>query len=150
MRRQPRQVPAGELDAPARAHEAGDRVDERRLARAVGTDETDEPALLDVEVDVDDRAHPTEADRHAARAQAHRSSTGCGRGAGAAAFAAASFFFWYCEPAIPSGNSRRFRTSVTPATSSVHVPEIPSSASKMCGIRPEVASSRRSPLLRPS
>jgi hypothetical protein len=30
---------------------------------------------------------------------------------------------------------------VTPATSSVHVPEIPSSASKMCGIRPEVASS---------
>ena len=28
---------------------------------------------------------------------------------------------------------------MTPATSSVHVPEIPSSASKMCGMRPDVA-----------
>ena len=33
----------------------------------------------------------------------------------------------------------RLRISVTPATSSVHVPEIPSSASKMCGITPDVA-----------
>ena len=66
---------AVERDAPARPHEAGDRVDEGRLARAVGADEPDHGALGDLELDVDERLHAAEAHRHALGPQrrGHRS-----------------------------------------------------------------------------
>ena len=53
------------LDAAGGRHEAGDAVDERRLAGAVRTDEADELALMDLEVDVVDGAQAAEGDRHA-------------------------------------------------------------------------------------
>ena len=46
---------------PRRWREAADRVDERRLARAVGADEPDERARVDLEVDVDERLDPAVA-----------------------------------------------------------------------------------------
>ena len=62
VRRQPRQVATVELDASPGAHEAGDRVDEGRLARAVRPDEADELPRGDLEIDVDDGVHAAEAD----------------------------------------------------------------------------------------
>ena len=61
---------------PSRADEAADRVDEGRLAGAVRADQADEPALADLEVDVDDGVHAAEADRDPRRLQdrAHRPS----------------------------------------------------------------------------
>ena len=59
---QARDLPAVEMDAPARRDEARDAVDERRLARAVRADEADEPAGLDDEVDLVDG--PQAAERH--------------------------------------------------------------------------------------
>ena len=48
---------------PRDADEAGDRVDEGRLAGAVRADQADELARADLEVDVDDGVHPAEAHR---------------------------------------------------------------------------------------
>ena len=72
VRRQPRQLAAVQLDAPAGAHEAGDRVDEGRLARAVGADQPDHGALGHLEPDVDERLHAAEAHRHALGLQRRR------------------------------------------------------------------------------
>ena len=69
VRRQPREIAPVELDAARVADEAGDRVDERRLAGAVRPDQADELALLDVDVDVVDGAHAAEADGQAGGGQ---------------------------------------------------------------------------------
>ena len=121
---------------PVLGDEPRDRVDERRLACAVRADQPDELALLDLQVDVAEGVHAAEADGQPSCLEqcAHRwalpaaeAATPPPLDASAAAscclaFSAAfAFFFWYCDPAIPSGKSRRQRISVTPATSSVHV-----------------------------
>ena len=76
VRRLPRQVAAVEHHAAAVADEAGDRVDERRLAGAVRSDQAEELSGLDLQVDVDQRPHAAEADRHPVRFQhgSHRST----------------------------------------------------------------------------
>ena len=43
-------------------HEPGDGVDERRLAGAVGADQADQFAGLDVEVDIDNGVHAAKRD----------------------------------------------------------------------------------------
>ena len=62
VRRHAGQVAAVQLDGSARARETGDRVDERRLAGAVGTDQAHELPALDLEVDIDQRAHAAVVD----------------------------------------------------------------------------------------
>ena len=53
------------VHAPARGLEvSGDDVDERRLAGAVRTDETQDLALVDREADIFDRTEPTEVLAH--------------------------------------------------------------------------------------
>jgi hypothetical protein len=64
VRRQSGEVARVELDAAARPDEAGDRIDEGGLARAVGADQADQLPGTDLEVDVDDRVHSAEADGH--------------------------------------------------------------------------------------
>ena len=44
--------------------EAGDAVEQRRLARPVGADDADDLVLVDPQVDVAQRLHAAEADRH--------------------------------------------------------------------------------------
>ena len=65
VRRQGGQILSVQLDLPARGDEAADRVDEGRLPGPVRADQADELTLADLEVDVDDRAHASEADRDA-------------------------------------------------------------------------------------
>jgi len=67
VRRQPREIPAVELDRARVAHEARDGIDERRLAGAVGADQADELALLDGDVDVVHGVHTAETDGQACR-----------------------------------------------------------------------------------
>ncbi len=69
-------VLAVERDLAAAADKARDGVDEGRLAGAVGADQADQLAGLDVEVDVDDGVHATEGDGDAAGGE-----DGGGRGA---------------------------------------------------------------------
>ena len=54
---------------PLCGNEAGDRVDEGRLARAVRPDQADELPLPHLEIDVDHGVHTAEADRDAGRVQ---------------------------------------------------------------------------------
>jgi hypothetical protein len=67
VRRQTCEVTAVELDAAAVANEAGDGVDEGRLAGAVRADQADQLPIVDGEVDVLHRVHATEADRQTRR-----------------------------------------------------------------------------------
>ena len=66
------QVPAVERHASTRADEAGDRVDERCLAGAVGPDQADELALTDLEADLAQRVDTMEIDRQALDCQHRR------------------------------------------------------------------------------
>ena len=65
--RQPFEHPPVQLDPPAVRYEPRDRVDERRLARAVRADQPDELALRDREVDLVERPQAAEGDRDAGR-----------------------------------------------------------------------------------
>ena len=69
VRWHPREVAPVQLDPPGVPDEAGDRVDERRLARAVRADEADQLALGDLEIDVLDGVDSSEPHRQARRAQ---------------------------------------------------------------------------------
>ena len=62
---------ANRIDARAR-HEPGDRVDARRLARAVRADQADQLARADVEIDLVDGHEPAEADRQPRRLEQRR------------------------------------------------------------------------------
>src|SRR5262249_49130038 len=138
--RHPIQIPAVELDVTGGRHEARDRVDERRLARPVRTDQTDELPLLDVEVDAGECAHATEAHRDATRRQprghgaatealvvASRPSTG-GRTVGprgVARRARLRLAIWVANvPATPSGCWMRVTMRSTPPNSRNQLPEI--------------------------
>ena len=72
VRRQSGEIPSVELDHARVANEAGDRVDEGRLAGAVGTDQADELSLLDGEIDAFDCVHAAETDREAVRREDDR------------------------------------------------------------------------------
>ena len=76
----PRRSRPSSSTPPAGVDEAGDRVDERRLAGAVGADQADELALADLEADVAQRVHAAEVDRQPLGGQ-HRRSGGLARGA---------------------------------------------------------------------
>ena len=65
--RKGREVTAVELDPALAAHEPGDGVDERGLAGPVGSDQPDELALADLQVDVDEGADSAEAHRDPVR-----------------------------------------------------------------------------------
>ena len=62
-------VAAVEADPARRRDEPGEAVDERRLAGPVGTDQPDDLAFLDVEVDLVDGAQAAERHRHRRRLQ---------------------------------------------------------------------------------
>ena len=55
MGRQPGEVVVVEADGPGAADEAGQGVDERRLAGPIRADQPDELAFADVEIDVGER-----------------------------------------------------------------------------------------------
>ena len=63
---------SSEIDPPADRHEAGHRVDERRLPRAVRPDQADDLARADLHRHVVDRDHRAEADGQARRSTASR------------------------------------------------------------------------------
>ena len=66
VRRQRTDVLPVERDAPRERDEARDRVDQRRLAGAVRSDQADQLALADLEVDVLERVDAAECDGQAA------------------------------------------------------------------------------------
>ena len=69
VRRQPCEIAPVELDPACGTDEPGDRVDERRLAGAVRSDQPDQLTLLDGDVDGVDGPHAPEANRQAGRGE---------------------------------------------------------------------------------
>jgi hypothetical protein len=69
VRRQPVELRAGQFHGAPGPDEAGHRVDEGGLARAVRPDQADEFARLDLQVNPGHSPHAAEADRNAARAK---------------------------------------------------------------------------------
>ena len=86
VRRHPREIAPVELGAARVAHEARDRVDERRLARAVRSDQPDQLALLDDDVHLVDGAHAAEMHREAGRGEDGRHAVSAGADAASSAF----------------------------------------------------------------
>ena len=66
VRRHREQVSIAEHGFAARTHEAGERIDEGRLARSVGSDQEVQASLQERHVDVVDRREPVEVDGQAA------------------------------------------------------------------------------------
>ena len=69
VRRHPCEIVPVELGTARVPHEARDRVDERRLAGAVRSDQPDQLTLLDGDVDLVDGAHAAEAHGQAGRGE---------------------------------------------------------------------------------
>ena len=86
VRRQPCEIAAVELGTARGTDEPGDRVDERRLAGAVRSDQPDQLTLLDGDVDGVDGPHTPEANRQARRGEDGAHALPAGSGAGSSAF----------------------------------------------------------------
>ena len=152
---QPRDVRAVELDRAACGHEAGDRVDERRLAGAVGADQPDELALARPR----GRRRRRRARRRSGRTGRVVASTAliAGRPRSARRPPAATRCLApprvaaspprplassraYASRRRPPGSGSAVRISATPPKSSVQLPEMPNDVCRAsAGTRPSAA-----------